>query len=54
MQQLGFVRQVGELSHWAVGAHAFVVGSSFLQKPQSAGDCPPDPAPADWKIPVKR
>ena len=31
MQQLGFVRQVGELGHWAVGAHAFVVGSSFLQ-----------------------
>ena len=22
MQQLGFVRQVGELGHWAVGAHA--------------------------------
>ncbi|MDD7998529.1 acetate operon transcriptional repressor IclR [Kosakonia sp. H7A] len=31
MQQLGFVRQVGELGHWAVGAHAFIVGSSFLQ-----------------------
>lgn len=31
MQQLGFVRQVGELGHWSVGAHAFVVGSSFLQ-----------------------
>ncbi|ECK2023436.1 glyoxylate bypass operon transcriptional repressor IclR, partial [Salmonella enterica subsp. houtenae] len=24
-------RQVGELGHWAVGAHAFIVGSSFLQ-----------------------
>jgi len=22
MQQLGFVRQVGDLGHWAVGAHA--------------------------------
>lgn len=31
MQQQGFVRQVGELGHWAVGAHAFIVGSSFLQ-----------------------
>ncbi|MBK4714875.1 MULTISPECIES: glyoxylate bypass operon transcriptional repressor IclR [Tenebrionibacter/Tenebrionicola group] len=31
MQQLGFVRQVGELGHWSIGAHAFVVGSSFLQ-----------------------
>ncbi|WP_437889538.1 glyoxylate bypass operon transcriptional repressor IclR [Phytobacter sp. V91] len=31
MQQLGFVRQVGELGHWSVGAHAFIVGSSFLQ-----------------------
>ncbi|MEX3022356.1 glyoxylate bypass operon transcriptional repressor IclR [Kluyvera sp. STS39-E] len=31
MQQLGFVRQVGDLGHWAVGAHAFIVGSSFLQ-----------------------
>ncbi len=26
MQQQGFVRQVGELGHWAVGAHAFIVG----------------------------
>lgn len=25
------MRQVGELGHWAVGAHAFIVGSSFLQ-----------------------
>ena len=31
MQQLGFVRQVGELGHWSIGAHAVVVGSSFLQ-----------------------
>lgn len=31
MQQQGFVRQVGELGHWAIGAHAFMVGSSFLQ-----------------------
>ncbi len=31
MQQQGFVRRVGELGHWAVGAHAFIVGSSFLQ-----------------------
>lgn len=31
MQQLGFVRQVGELGHWAVGAHAFIVGNGFLQ-----------------------
>lgn len=31
MQQQGFVRQVGDLGHWAVGAHAFIVGSSFLQ-----------------------
>ncbi len=31
MQQLGFVRQVGDLGHWSVGAHAFRVGSSFLQ-----------------------
>lgn len=30
MQRLGFVRQVGELGHWAMGAHAFIVGSSFL------------------------
>ncbi|WP_431732891.1 helix-turn-helix domain-containing protein [Escherichia coli] len=29
MQQQGFVRQVGELGHWAIGAHAFMVGSSF-------------------------
>ncbi|MEY8713254.1 transcriptional repressor IclR [Mangrovibacter phragmitis] len=31
LQQQGFVRQVGELGHWAIGAHAFIVGSSFLQ-----------------------
>ncbi|HDS1115311.1 TPA: helix-turn-helix domain-containing protein, partial [Pluralibacter gergoviae] len=31
MQQQGFVRQVGELGHWTIGAHAFIVGSSFLQ-----------------------
>jgi len=31
MQQLGFVRQVGDLGHWSIGAHAFIVGSSFLQ-----------------------
>lgn len=31
MQQQGFVRQVGDLGHWAIGAHAFVIGSSFLQ-----------------------
>lgn len=31
MQQQGFVRQVGELGHWAVGAHAFVVGSNFCK-----------------------
>lgn len=31
MQQQGFVRQVGELGHWAIGAHAFVIGASFLQ-----------------------
>lgn len=31
MQQLGFVRQVGDLGLWTIGAHAFVVGSSFLQ-----------------------
>jgi IclR family acetate operon transcriptional repressor len=31
MQQQGFVRQVGELGLWTIGAHAFVVGSSFLQ-----------------------
>jgi len=31
MQQQGFVRQVGDLGLWTIGAHAFVVGSSFLQ-----------------------
>ncbi|AFJ48743.1 glyoxylate bypass operon transcriptional repressor IclR [Shimwellia blattae] len=31
MQQQGFVRQVGDLGHWTIGAHAFIVGSSFLQ-----------------------
>lgn len=31
LQQQGFVRQVGDLGHWAIGAHAFVIGSSFLQ-----------------------
>ncbi|BDH47562.1 IclR family transcriptional regulator [Salmonella enterica subsp. enterica serovar Choleraesuis] len=31
MQQLGFVHQVGDLGHWSIGAHAFRVGSSFLQ-----------------------
>ncbi|WP_058912393.1 glyoxylate bypass operon transcriptional repressor IclR [Entomohabitans teleogrylli] len=31
MQQQGFVRQVGDLGHWTIGAHAFMVGSSFLQ-----------------------
>lgn len=31
MQQQGFVRQVGDLGFWTIGAHAFVVGSSFLQ-----------------------
>ncbi|KAA2016305.1 acetate operon transcriptional repressor IclR [Escherichia coli] len=30
MQQQGFVRQVGELGHWAIGAHAFMVGSSSI------------------------
>lgn len=32
MQQLGFVRQVGELGHWSVGAHAFVVGAAAFCK----------------------
>jgi len=31
MQQQGFVRQVGDLGLWTIGAHAFVIGSSFLQ-----------------------
>ncbi len=31
MQQLGFVRQVGDLGYWTIGAHAFIVASSFLQ-----------------------
>lgn len=31
MQQQGFVRQVGDLGLWTMGAQAFVVGSSFLQ-----------------------
>lgn len=31
LQQLGFVRQVGELGHWSIGVQAFRVGSSFLQ-----------------------
>ncbi len=31
MQQMGFVRQVGDLGLWTIGSHAFVVGSSFLQ-----------------------
>ncbi|MEL7696701.1 MULTISPECIES: glyoxylate bypass operon transcriptional repressor IclR [Pantoea] len=31
MQQQGFVRQVGDLGLWTIGAHTFVVGSSFLQ-----------------------
>ncbi len=31
MQQLGFVRRVGDLGHWSVGAHAFIVGSSFCR-----------------------
>lgn len=31
MQQQGFVRKVGDLGLWTIGAHAFVVGSSFLQ-----------------------
>ena len=31
MQQQGFVRQVGDLGLWTIGAHAFIVGSSFLQ-----------------------
>lgn len=31
MQQQGFVCQVGDLGLWTIGAHAFVVGSSFLQ-----------------------
>lgn len=31
MQQQGFVRQVGDLGHWAIGAHAFIVGSSFYR-----------------------
>lgn len=30
MQQLGFVRQVGDLGLWTIGSHAFIVGSSFL------------------------
>lgn len=31
LQQQGFVQQTGELGFWTMGAHAFVVGSSFLQ-----------------------
>ncbi len=31
MQQQGFVRQVGDLGFWTIGAHAFVVGSSFCR-----------------------
>lgn len=31
MQQQGFVQQVGDLGLWTIGAHAFIVGSSFLQ-----------------------
>jgi len=44
MQQLGFVRQVGELGHWSVGAHAFIVGSSFLQSRNLLAIVAPDPA----------
>ena len=50
MQQLGFVRQVGELGHWSVGAHAFIVGSSFLQSRNLMADCPSDPAQADGRF----
>lgn len=31
MQQQGFVRQVGDLGLWTMGAHAFIVGSSFCK-----------------------
>ncbi|SFN20884.1 transcriptional regulator, IclR family [Izhakiella capsodis] len=31
MQQMGFVRQVGDLGLWTIGARMFVIGSSFLQ-----------------------
>ncbi|MDO1920734.1 IclR family transcriptional regulator, partial [Escherichia coli] len=31
MRQQGFVRRVGERGHWAIGAHTFMVGSSFLE-----------------------
>lgn len=31
MQQMGFVRQIGDLGLWTIGSHAFIVGSSFLQ-----------------------
>lgn len=31
MQQLGFVRQIGDLGLWTIDSRAFVVGSSFLQ-----------------------
>ena len=47
MQQLGFVRQVGELGHWAVGAHC---RQQLPAKPQPAGDCPPDSAQADGGV----
>jgi DNA-binding IclR family transcriptional regulator len=36
MQQLGFVRQVGELGHWAVGAHAWSSTARFTVSPESS------------------
>ena len=30
LQRLGFVQQVGDLGHWAIGVRSFTVGSAFL------------------------
>ena len=50
MQQQGFVRQVGELGHWAIGAHAFMVGSSFLQSRNLLAIVHPIPAQFNGRV----
>ena len=50
MQQLGFVRQVGDLGHWAIGAQCVCRRQQLPAKPQSAGHRPSYSAPTDGRF----
>ncbi len=50
MQQLGFVRQGWRAGSLGRRGACFRGRQQLSTKPQSAGHCPPDPAPADGRF----